>query len=422
MIIQSSTDHMIAAAIPVNEPERLQELYRMSVLDTQPDSDFNEIVEVASRICKVPMSLITLVDNNRLWFKAKVGFDQDETDRNSAFCAHTILGDSMMEVKDAELDERFIGNPLVEENPHIRFYAGIPLVTTNGYNLGSLCVLDTVPRSLNDDQKFALDVLSKQVIKLFELRLRNLEIEAKNAIVESQKQHLEELTVIQNKIISIVAHDVRSPVASLKNVLDLKKSNDISLEEMDEFMAMLSKEMDGTLNLLTNLVEWGGILLKRSSAKLTSINLNRLVSNEFKNLEVASGVKHNSLVNAVPAECWVRADENMLRFILRNLVTNAIKFTESGSITISGDTSGEKIKLSVTDTGIGMSEDVKNNLFRTDRKSTRKGTNMEEGSGLGLILAREFAEILGSQLSVESETNKGTSIAFELLKTDPTLN
>jgi len=102
---------MIPAAIPSFESERLQELYRMSVLDTQPDEDFNEIVEVASRICKVPISLITLVDTNRQWFKAKKGLDVDETDRNSAFCAHTILGDGIMQVKDAELDERFAGNP-----------------------------------------------------------------------------------------------------------------------------------------------------------------------------------------------------------------------------------------------------------------------------------------------------------------------
>ena len=110
---------MISATIPINESERLQELYRMSILDTQPDEDFNEIVEVASRICRVPISLITLVDNNRQWFKAEKGLGMAETDRNISFCAHTILGDDLMEVKDAELDERFIGNPLVEANPNI---------------------------------------------------------------------------------------------------------------------------------------------------------------------------------------------------------------------------------------------------------------------------------------------------------------
>jgi len=407
---------MIPAAIPSLESERLQELYRMSVLDTQPDEDFNEIVEVASRICKVPISLITLVDTNRQWFKAKKGLDVDETDRNSAFCAHTILGDGIMEVKDAELDERFAGNPFVVENPHIRFYAGIPLVTSKGYNLGSLCVIDTVPRSLNEDQIFTLSILSKQVIKLFELRLKNLEIEAKNAIVESQKKHLQELSEIQNKIISIVAHDVRSPVASLKNMLDLKKSGDISPEEMDEFIVTIGKQMDYTLNLLTNLVEWGSILMKKSSAKLKFLNLNKLVDSEFKKMDISSAAKQNILINEIPVEYLVNTDENMLLFILRNLLINAIKFTESGSITVSATISGDKVKVIVADTGICMNDDVKNNLFGINRKSSRKGTNMEEGSGLGLILAQEFTEKLGSSLTVESKVNKGTSISFDLQK------
>ena len=415
---------MISAIAPIDESERLQELYRMSILDTQPDEDFNEIVEVASRICKVPISLITLVDNNRQWFKAEKGLGMAETDRNISFCAHTILGDDLMEVKDAELDERFIGNPLVEANPNIRFYAGIPLVTSKGYNLGSLCVIDTVPRSLNEDQVFALNILSKQVIKLFELRLRNIEIEAKNSIVESQKNHLQELNDIQNKIISIVAHDVKSPIASLKNMLDLKKTDDISAEEMDDFIEVISKQMDNTINLLTNLVDWGGTLLKKSSAKLNTINLYNLIDDEFNKLDITSTVKQNTLVNNVPTDYWVNTDENMLQFILRNLIINAIKFTEGGSITVSAIKSidKDKVKVMVIDTGIGMSDEIKNNLFRTNRKSTRKGTNMEEGSGMGLILAREFAEKLGSTLSVESSVNEGSTISFDLQNIDPIID
>lgn len=247
---------MIPARIPENEQARIQELYRMLILDTQSEKDFDEIVQVASRICKVPISLISLVDTNRQWFKAKIGIDNEEIKRDFAFCAHTILQDDIFQVEDAGKDERFIDNPLVTSDPNIRFYAGVPLVTSNGFKLGSLCVIDSRPRQLNEDQLFALDILSKQVIKLFELRLRNMEIEAKNAIVESQKQHLEELSQIQSKVISIVAHDVRSPVAALKNVLDLKKSDDITNEEMNDFMVMVSKQLDGTIDMLTNLVEW----------------------------------------------------------------------------------------------------------------------------------------------------------------------
>ncbi|MGL6068922.1 MAG: GAF domain-containing sensor histidine kinase, partial [Sediminibacterium sp.] len=397
---------------PSNEDARLEELNRLQILDSEQEAQFNEIVELASRICKTPMSLITLVDENRQWVKAKVGLDLTESDRNDAFCAHTILGDSVFEVPNALEDERFVNNPFVVNESNIRFYAGIPLVSENGFNLGAICVLDTVPRKLTEDQIFALDVLSRQIIKLFDLRLRNLQIEAQNSIMENQKNHLLELSEIQNKIISIVAHDVRSPVASLRNVINLKKQNDISADEMNEFMDMLSKQLDGTMSLLSNLVEWGGILIKKSAAKWNEIDLFTLIESIFKDLEVAALVKHNRLVNDVVKGTKVWADENMLKFIIRNLMSNAIKFTENGAVSIASSGEKTRTRILIKDTGIGMNEEIRSNLFKANRSSSRKGTKKEEGSGLGLILSKEFAENLGSDIQVESEVGKGSIFSF----------
>jgi signal transduction histidine kinase len=403
---------MPAAPIPPSEAARLDALDRLQVLDSGAEAEFNEIVELASRICKTPMSLITLVDKNRQWFKAKVGINIDETDRDSSFCAHAILGDNVMEITDATKDERFADNPFVLDETNIRFYAGIPLVSENGYNLGAICVLDTVPRKLSEDQLFALDVLSRQIIKLFDLRLRNLQIEAQNTVMQDQKNHLQELSEIQNKIISIVAHDVRSPVASLRNVIDLKKREDITAEEMNEFMDMLSKQLDGTMSLLSNLVEWGGILIKKSAAKWKHIDLHILVNNVFKDLEVAALVKENKLVNEVAVGTTVWADDNMLKFIIRNLLSNAIKFTDNGSVRIKTGAEKTRLRIHIIDSGIGMSNDIIENLFKATRTSSRKGTNKEEGSGLGLILTKEFAGNLGSDIKVESKVGEGSDFSF----------
>ncbi|TAG32149.1 MAG: GAF domain-containing sensor histidine kinase [Sphingobacteriia bacterium] len=400
--------------VPENESSRLPQLYQISVFDSQPEEAFDEIVEVASRICNLPFSSIVLVDGEKLWLKAKKGIIEDQLGQQNNFFEQTILGNEVLEIIDIQLDERFIQNSLVINPPYIRFYAGVPLITNSGDKLGTLSVMDIAPRKLTEDQIFALGILAKQVIRLFDIRLHNQEIKAQNTIVESQKKHLEELSEIQNKIISIVAHDVRSPVASLKKVLELKKEGAISLEKMDDFLAMVAKQMDGTINLLTNLVDWGSILLNKSSAKFSNLNLYELVTTKLKNLEVASLVKHNQLVNNIPRNCKVFTDENMLKFILRNLINNAIKFTEGGIISINSSIELNKVSIMVSDTGVGMNDDVKKSLFNTDRRSTRKGTNKEEGSGLGLILAKEFAEILGSQLLVSSEFGKGTSISFEL--------
>src|SRR5687767_6790656 len=141
---------MISAAQPLNESERLKELLSFEILDTEPENQFEEIVKLAAHICGTPISLITLLDDQRQWFKAKVGLDLPETSRDVSFCSHVIneKQDEVFVVNDATSDTRFFDNPLVTGSPHIHFYAGYPLKTANGLKLGSLCVIDTEQKVL----------------------------------------------------------------------------------------------------------------------------------------------------------------------------------------------------------------------------------------------------------------------------------
>lgn len=403
---------MIQAPIPVNEEERLQEVLRYHLLDTPREQEYNDIAKLASQICQTPMSTVSLIDHYRQWHKAEIGFGASETERALSFCGHTIAQSGILEVPDATKDERFHDNPYVKSNPNVRFYAGIPLVSPSGFNIGSLCVIDTQPRHLTEDQKFALEVLAKQVIKLFELRVKNQEAENKNIIIESQNQHLEEMNTIQNKIISIVSHDIRGPVASLKNIITLRKDDDISNDEVMEFMDTVNGQLDNTLYMLTNLVEWGALLRRKNDVELKQVDLHGLVTSEMNVQALSFSMKHNTLDNKVPERCLVQSDENMLRFMLRNLVGNANKFTENGRITVAAEPESGKYRISVSDTGIGMPEEILANLFNPAKRSSRKGTRMEDGSGLGLILTTEIAHTLGTELNVDSEPGKGTRIHF----------
>lgn len=171
---------MLDRPLPRNEARieksRLATLYRYEILDTPGESAFDELVSLAAQICGTPMSVISLINSERIWLKAKVGCPASEIPRYISFCHHTICGNELFEVPDAFEDSRFADNPFVVEDPKIRFYAGAPLITGDGHRLGTLCVIDLVPRRLTDLQRTALEVLSRRVIAQMDLRLINRRI------------------------------------------------------------------------------------------------------------------------------------------------------------------------------------------------------------------------------------------------------
>jgi len=391
---------MIAPDFPANESKRLQDVYRTQLLDTPEEKEFDEIVQLASDLCNTPISLITLLDTERQWFKAKVGLDASETSREVSFCGHAILQNEIFEVPDALKDIRFSDNPLVTDGPEIRFYAGMPLVTESGSRLGTLCVIDTTPRVLTERQRFALKVLASNVIKVAELRSKN--------------RQLHHLTENQKRIISIVAHDVRNPLAAIKSVIDLKKDDFIDEQTAAEMLSLVSVQLDSTLDMVDNVVGWGQLQLKPAMMASAEINLYQLVNEIFIADGLAAKMKNNQLVNNVGANVLLYIDKQVIKFILRNLVSNSNKFTENGSITVTALQQVNKTEIMIQDTGIGMSADKAEQLFTQTGGTTTLGTNNEKGSGLGLMLVKEFIDQLKGSIHVESTPGKGTKFIISI--------
>lgn len=248
---------MINPPTPINEQERLEALYEYDVLDTLPEQDFDYLTAIASQICDTPISLITLIDASRQWFKSNHGIDVRETDRSYSFCAHAInTPNKIMVVPDARFDERFTDNPFVTNEPRVVFYAGVPLVTDAGYALGTLCIIDNKPRMLNEKQYEALRALSNQVVRLLDLRKKNKELaETKDALEKSVDLYTQtskvarvggwEIDLLKNSlnwtIVTKEIHEVPPDfVPDLRSAIGFYKEG----EDRNRMMMLFSKAMD----------------------------------------------------------------------------------------------------------------------------------------------------------------------------------
>jgi PAS domain S-box-containing protein len=175
---------------PSNEEKRLEALRKLNVLDSMPEKQFDDITRLASIICGTPITLISLIDENRQWFKSQIGLDEPETPRDISFCQYAIMDNKVFEVENALQDPRFVDNPFVVADPNVRFYAGAPLTTREGYNIGTLCVLDVKPNKLTDVQREALEILAKQVATNMELRKDRNNVVSENFLINESNELL----------------------------------------------------------------------------------------------------------------------------------------------------------------------------------------------------------------------------------------
>jgi len=246
------------------------------------------------------------------------------------------------------------------------------------------------------------------------LSQKNKEISFQKDEIEKQAEELKELNALKDKLFSIISHDLRSPLASLINMLTLAKDGHFSADEEKAILNELSKNVEYNTELLENLLKWASSQLKGNVVNPLTFDMCDVAANKVRLYEKAANLKGIKLINEISANSTVFADRDMIEIVLRNLITNAIKFSKSGDkITVTSSQKNGVVEICVTDNGLGISSDTIEKLFGKQIFSTR-GTLNEKGTGLGLILCRDFVQLNGGSIWVESVLNKGSKFYFTL--------
>jgi signal transduction histidine kinase len=390
------------------EQTRIAALLNYKVLDTEPENSFDSIVQLASKICNTPISLVSLVDENRQWFKAKVGVEVNETPREVAVCNEAIKTNEIFEVENLQADNRFKDNELIL-NSNFHFYAGKQLTTPSGYNVGTLCVIDNKPRKLTDDQRQALEVLAEQVVNQLELRRKNELLSKEIERLLTVNDDLSRKTHINKKLIGLISHDLRSPIAAVTNLLSLQEENLIPKESLLGQLDNVYKTLKQSTNLLDSLVGWANMASNIDSEELNNelisnseIDLHELTESIIKLFSVLSEQHKAEVINKIQPHFTVKGNVYMISFILRNLVKNAVKSSQNSKIELSANLTGEGFEVHIEDNGKGLSEEMLNAFNKSDNSSNALGIKTKTGFGLGVTVAKDFAEQMEGKLVFEN--------------------
>ncbi len=396
-------------SIHKTELERIKSLKSYLILDTETEEEIDNLTQLASEICETPITLVSLIDENRQWFKSKVGLDINETSRDLAFCAHAINEtNELFIVEDARTDKRFFDNPLVTSYPNVIFYAGIVLKSDEDFPLGTLCVIDHSPRKLSHKQISSLKTISKQIMNLLNYKKSIRKQEELTAQLLRKNDELERFAYI-------AAHDLKSPLANIISAANL--FSEIYASQIDaegRIIIDLIEQSGQRLNsMIDGLLQFSKIddlsLLTESKVDLIKLikDLSNLIGN-VNNLNISLNTK---LTN-------IKTYPILLELILINLFTNSLKYSNKkiAEIELYISENSTHYLFIVKDNGSGIAKKDQSKIFNLFHIASNKDQYGNKGNGIGLATVKKIIEKIGGEIQVKSEEGQGAEFHFSISK------
>lgn len=404
---------MIEPEPPDDEDARLRALERYEILDTLPEQVYDDLVALAAHIMGTPIALVSLVDADRQWFKARLGLDAPQTPRSVSFCGHAVEASSRLVVSDARLDERFHDNPLVTSEPNVIFYAGAPITSPEGHTLGTLCVIDHEPRDVTEHALQMLDALAREVASQLELRYRLRRGEELTRELEAAREEAVRADRAKSTFLATMSHELRTPLNSIlgfTRVL-LKNPRDALNDRELDYLDRIQRNGMHLLTLIQGVLDIAKIESETTELELEPIDPVAIVRDVAASLEGLASATKTALSVDAPADVdHVTADPAATTQVLVNLIGNALEFAAGGRVQVRVVTAGSSapLRVDVVDDGPGIPEDALDAVFEAFHQVDGSTARSHPGSGLGLAIARRLCEAQGFSLQVVSEVGRGS--------------
>ena len=398
---------------PQDELYRIEALRRLQILDTESSPKLERLVQMAAQIAATPIALVSLVDTDRQWFKARVGLDATQTPRCISFCAHAIKSDAPMEIRDTRFDQRFAQNPLVTGEPHIRYYLGIPLVLASGFRIGTLCVIDRAPRELAQQQIDSLRLLASIIMDVIEdeARLKALHQYTGNARDDIHNRPM---------LLASFEQQLRGPLEHVLGFSQMIEHDRLELPE-ESRVRRYGQLARASAQQLVRVVDAITRIEKAAlgfDAKIERMDLMPTLAQVVKDAQMLVAGRGQSLsVNHDGLPVPVLADGSAVREILLHLLSNASRYSPATSmIRIDVHKCGATglCSIDVGDEGPGISPSLVRQMQAPLFQPSALGSPMTGTLGLGLRLSKHLALSMNAQLALSSRKPRGTSAMLKL--------